>query len=47
MQEPNGGKGILIQWPTIIHATAYVVDLYEETSTHRQSMLEVNDCLFF
>ena len=30
LQEPNGGRGILIQWPTIIHATAYVVDLYEE-----------------
>ena len=30
LQEPSGGRGILIQWPTIIHATAYVVDLYEE-----------------
>jgi len=36
-EEPSGGRGILIQWPTITHATAYVVDLYEETSGTMES----------
>jgi hypothetical protein len=30
--EVGGGRSILIQWPTIVHATAYIVELYEETS---------------
>jgi len=30
--EVGGGRGILIQWPTVIHATAYTVELYEETT---------------
>ena len=31
-QEPSGGRSIMIQWPTVVHATAYVVELYEETA---------------
>ena len=32
LQEPNGGRGILVQWPTVVHATAYVVELHEENN---------------
>ena len=36
-QEPGGGRGILIQWPTVVHATAYVVELYEENASSLES----------
>lgn len=32
LEEPGGGRGILVQWPTVVHATAYVVELYEENA---------------
>ena len=31
-EEPGGGRGLIIQWPTVVHATAYVVELWEENS---------------
>lgn len=37
VQEPGGGRGILIQWPTVVHATAYVVELYEENASSLES----------
>jgi len=37
LEEPGGGRGILIQWPTVVHATAYVVELYEENASSLES----------
>lgn len=30
--EDGGGRALKIQWPTVVHATAYVVELWEENS---------------
>eukprot|EP00913_Durusdinium_trenchii_P002564 g2373.t1 len=31
-REDGGGRALKIQWPTVVHATAYVVELWEENS---------------